>query len=192
MKKLMVAFVAAAVAVVTNAATVQWDSGAVLADSGNGTGWGSGVITKSSNIYTMTVLIGTGYSGDELTGVFGTGEKEGTNSKSVLSASSTTNPDLVSGTKYYAQAEIVNSANGSTLMSQILEFTWDGSMNDPKLYFMKEAPQTGVGSLASVNGSFDSKTGYWAAEGWQSVPEPTSGLLLLIGVAGLALRRRRA
>jgi hypothetical protein len=27
---------------------------------------------------------------------------------------------------------------------------------------------------------------------WQSVPEPTSGLLLLLGVAGLALRRKRA
>ena len=192
MKKLMVACVAAAIAVATNAATVLWDSGTVLADSGDGTGWGSAAITKSSTDYTMTVLIATGYSGDELTGVFGTGDKTGTGSKSSISASSTTKSDLVSGTKYYAQATLENTANGSTLMSQIIEFTWDGSMNDPKLNFMKEAAQTGVASVKSMNGTFSSTTGYWAAEGWQSVPEPTSGLLLLIGVAGLALRRRRA
>lgn len=31
-----------------------------------------------------------------------------------------------------------------------------------------------------------------ASGAWQSVPEPTSGLLLLLGMAGLALKRKRA
>ena len=42
-----------------------------------------------------------------------------------------------------------------------------------------------AGSLYSAT----SGTGAWTA---QTVPEPTSGLLLLLGVAGMALRRRRA
>ena len=32
----------------------------------------------------------------------------------------------------------------------------------------------------------------FANSSWQAVPEPTSGLLMLIGLAGLALRRRRS
>ena len=32
----------------------------------------------------------------------------------------------------------------------------------------------------------------WTAIGGSSVPEPTSGLLLLLGMAGLALKRKRA
>ena len=40
---------------------------------------------------------------------------------------------------------------------------------------------------------FTNFAGFGDGDGkWQTVPEPTSGLLLLIGVAGLALRRRRA
>lgn len=32
----------------------------------------------------------------------------------------------------------------------------------------------------------------WSSVAAQSVPEPTSGLLLLLGMAGLALKRKRA
>ena len=35
-------------------------------------------------------------------------------------------------------------------------------------------------------------TGGTALTGWTAVPEPTSGLLLLLGMAGLALKRKRA
>ena len=52
-----------------------------------------------------------------------------------------------------------------------------GSQNDSKATFSATAP---------------SGEGFAGAGKWSTVPEPTSGLLLLLGVAGLAPRRRRA
>ena len=43
-----------------------------------------------------------------------------------------------------------------------------------------------------IGGDSLAKTEYATAWAAQSIPEPTSGLLLLLGMAGLALRRRRA
>ena len=50
-------------------------------------------------------------------------------------------------------------------------------------------PSSGDGSYTAV---FASDTAGWKEIPLTPVPEPTSGLLLLIGVAGLALKRRRA
>ena len=57
-----------------------------------------------------------------------------------------------------------------------------------------EVGQSGLDASMAGNawGNLNEGIGDGAATTWQSVPEPTSGLLLLLGVAGLALRRRRA
>ena len=45
---------------------------------------------------------------------------------------------------------------------------------------------------ASQAAAMESSSGYSTAGWYQSVPEPTSGLLLLLGMAGLALKRKHA
>lgn len=50
----------------------------------------------------------------------------------------------------------------------------------------------GTGDSITNLAKFEGGTGGTPITGWTPVPEPTSGLLMLLGVATLALRRRRA
>ena len=50
-------------------------------------------------------------------------------------------------------------------------------------------------SISNSSKTFNDVAGGYAGAGWYgaaAVPEPTSGLLMLLGMAGLALRRKRA
>ena len=62
----------------------------------------------------------------------------------------------------------------------------------------KEATYTSTASISLVNDStaktfaFGNQSTNFSANHFSVAPEPTSGLLMLLGMAGLALRRKRA
>lgn len=72
-------------------------------------------------------------------------------------------------------------------LSKTIELTANGTATTKTVGFGSQAPATGASSKSLPTNGFIG-TGQWAA----AVPEPTSGLLLLLGMAGLALKRKRA
>ena len=73
-------------------------------------------------------------------------------------------------------------------------------VNGDNAYFSNEKEVTANATATAKAIAFGSQSGssalpasgFQGAGAWSAVPEPTSGLLMLLGMAGLALRRRRA
>ena len=102
--------------------------------------------------------------------------------------------------KYSSASDVENATLGlsdaTTGYSVYLAVFDTATITDSSNYYL-----TGEQSLATLSGSYTASVAFGnqstpsqAAGAWTavSVPEPTSGLLMLIGLAGLALRRRRA
>ena len=175
MKKLMIALAAVAMAIGANAAAVVWTTG--LNTDGFAGPDGNKLTTADGYTYIITFFDASGVQ--------------------VGTASSTTTvkPNgSVGGT--YSGYNFQNSVAGDpddtiyTYMAQVVIKDGDKIVRETE----KVAFDMPYANNASINfstgGGFKTTGSKWGA--WQTVPEPTSGLLLLIGVAGLALKRKRA
>ena len=167
MKKLMITAAIVFAAAMSQAAVVNWQTSAIKDHLGVNAKSATSAITAVCTIWNA--------AGTE---VLYTSDAISFNSMSQYKSSW---DGSAVNTSYQAQL-VLTSADGWTLTSDKASFTTTEA-NPYSIQF-----STGVGFTDASDKLHNTGTNF----GWQSVPEPTSGLLLLLGVAGLALKRKRA
>ena len=184
MKKLMFMLATVACAAALQAAcVVNWNTGTLYAPGAGGTGWSSDPIADGTSGVLATLLVGTGYSGDTLTGLvsFDSGNTSSTVDGGTMY--NTTSANLADDTTYYGQ--LIVTYGDSTLTSQIVKFDTSAVTGTADPYF-------GDGGMlveALPGQTLDATYGAFGSAGW--APEPTSGILMLFGAGLLGLRRRK-
>ena len=182
MKKLIIALAAAAIAAGVQAATVQWGSGTIYTPGAEGAFTTTKAAASSVSYYLWTMDAAT-YASTTIDGIAKL-------DKTTATANGKNN--ALGGTVIYQDKTHFDA--GATVNWAILFTYTDG---DSKEWYIANkgtgtvddlGSQLSFGNLASSSSSYATVGGWTAA----SVPEPTSGLLLLLGVAGLALKRKRA
>ena len=187
MKKLIIASIAAAIGLAVNAATVDWQvwvtGGTKVANAYDGytaylvnaTAWDAATISAATFSDSSIVL-------DSAT--FNAGGGKSTYTYKTLDAASAASPRAVS---------VSSLAEGNTMD---VYYVILNTNKDPSEYYTIADTLTGRAetgdAVTTANMSIAQSS---LATGWTqvgAVPEPTSGLLMLMGLAGLALRRRRA
>ena len=186
MKKLMITAAAAMVGIAANAAMCEWSVDTVYESSGSGDA-ASGYL-----VYYVDQAINSTTLASELAAAnFATLNAAGYEADGLLDGGYTSG----SGATYAGDAK-TEYGNGYTPYAYLVVLDAD-TQADAKNFYISPLTEAEEGT-SPIGGNaqmpFYDLDGSYSKSGWNAIaaPEPTSGLLLLLGVAGLALRRRRA
>ena len=178
MKKLIIAVAAVAMAVAANAAALNWQTYAYINDGGADSDW----ITGGQAYLVMVTDAASFAVADDLSITGGTIVDSKAFEDGMVAGAWQDTDSLVAGDVY--KFAIIATTDGAGITVPTTG-TYGIDDNSGALY--------SVTWDASTGGGFEPDVSYAGASMSTAVaPEPTSGLLILLGMAGLALKRKRA
>ena len=186
----MIAMAVAMAAALTQAATVSWSVSGLLGSDGKAMTSGAGYVfcTKGDKQTTVDAVKAAlaGKSAAEL--------KSYLESNSLMALKGDVRSDgsiSVSGVDL-ATSGVPASTTGVKIFAVIVD---DDSFGDNTHYVVSTASgnvKTPGATTTNIASFSVSNSATQDSSNWTAAPEPTSGLLLLLGMAGLALKRKRA
>ena len=191
MKKIIIATAVAVAAALTQAASVSWSVSGLLGSDGNTLSSGAGYVFCTKGDYATTVAAVTADIA-ALTSADALKTYLNDNSLLALNGSVSGGEIGVSGVDL-ASSGVPASTSSVKIFAVVVD---DDSFGEDTKYVVlgessgKKTPAASTTNVAifSISNSNSLVASNWTA----AAPEPTSGLLLLLGVAGLALKRKRA
>ena len=178
----MIALAAAAIAVGVQASTVSWGSGTIYTPGAEGAFTTTKAAASSVNFYLWTLDAEA----------YGKATIDSIAKFDKTTATANAKNNALGGTVNYQDK--TNFGAGDTINWAVLFTYTDGDSKEWYIANKGSGTVDDLGSALSFGNLASSSSAYATVGGWTaaSVPEPTSGLLLLLGVAGLALKRKRA
>ena len=169
-----------------SAASVEWQSGTITLQGGTQAGKGD----VTAYLFELTATEYAALSADKVYDTYkgSLGSADATKSSSAKGAANLQGKtdSYASGDTAYA-AILYVSKDGSYAIGNLASYTFTSSMDAT----VANLSQYVGGDTANGATSWSSTTGGGGGGGSGGVPEPTSGLLLLVGAGMLALRRKQ-
>ena len=188
----MIAAAIVCAAAFANAANVEWKWTSTLYDHPNGdSAYNGTVYIINANSYSQQTVLDAILAGGDLASYnmgsgISTSNGKAPSAYSTIGDGSSFAPTRTEGTEKYIDfyyAALTTGTDGK-------DYVFLGSTQSVNLDTTMDTHLSK--SLSSSKTGIDGAT--FSAQGWylaESVPEPSSGLLLLLGIAGLALRRKQ-